>query len=1468
MAASLQHDENYFFYTWIPLFTINFGQDIKNNTYAPAGYWSPVYSSMTNSIGNYDTSGRMAMSRVGDYHFINDTSCISGWTTGNQDDAITFMKKNKLTTDGTTTGSPDMGLVKRWMIIQYLCGITNPFSVFNQNYCRGYFSVSGAIPANGNIYDAEEFVMPRDISTNLFYYKGVPTSSLLEQATYSANIHNQDEVIIINARKMYSEPDENDERPIGSNICLNFEDLKDTEVILTSKIIGNEEELSKYFNEVHVFVNDKLEYSRELKNTNENWRECRYTDAHSEGLQWKLFELKNNIKFSTTDGFELPLNQIIGNTIKYDPFKVPCKMTISLSGLVFQQQCRYGVEFDNINNILFDQRVFDGSVFGIGSANAGITNVIKERFGLLRVGSVDPAGTAVPSAIVGGNVSNSTNYYLIKRSTSDLEDPKNAFGGINYYNDFYEMKINTNSANKWKTYPQKTQFSKLLVYPDYNPAPGGRIVGIPYLNQEDTIVLVENVVNGTSTGGQGTIDQIESVASLVKIATDDAYVNPVSQFDTDEVSLYPSTLIIPISCSNVSIGQYYDEGAEQSESLFGESIEGVYNFTFNISGSVGSFKTYSESVGIKYFNIDNSLFNGLSSDTSSSVSNQFGIYFDGLEGVKEIYIKNNNVPIYFSGIIGSSTPYYILGLNKSFITLINQNGTGVFTGFISIQMTQTNPQSSNTIQIHNFKLPAPILTSVSVSFNNEQEENLTYDGYYSLNDEVWQGQVYLNGSTSNLVNSTNYNNLRLYSSSQPNSDLSGNSTILTDDDGNISGLLLTIKIPGFKLFKSAGMKYFLESEQYVTLSSTEMVNAYNKSFGITDNNGNYYLQEYYNPNAKIGSQVVSGTITNAYNYVETAPMSIKSNVGVIKFRYNPPDDDKFQLEVITKSKNGKFNKSLYYVNKAVDRWYNMSFYKKVLQNKDGSELKSTIHFLLNNVDASTSGQISSEPAEIFRCFVKDDATVDGTSIKFDLGKSVKDNAYTSSISNGNNWSRILFPRATDGNITSCMKNWKSLYDIKFDKCQRTVWNCKFTNDPKYLAYSYDETESEYKTRGNYDLFKVSDSLNNLNFSNLYGQIKLFANAELESCLSTNVDWSRTHAYPNNYNFNQYSNRSDIIPPFYNLYVGNNFLDYSANSSNSYGVYADIEENDLEGTNVSANKTGPGVNSVFLNNAYILRKILTNYYPRRILYQDSVENYVLKRRPPELLSPTIKGVCLQVNNVMYVSTPNLYYKNNSGVAYVDSYFESQGAVKDYEEFFGNPQHRLPPVSYKHRLLDSDYATFIYGNYQKLEAINNYISNDSLIESITYDYNNVPSKISFVWGNSQVTRSESIIDNNGYISKLYWNKSAFNEYTSEVGSVYNYQDAQSVTNIVTVDVGAITDRQCVLMPVINSPMEYEARSAEEGVVKITDNIIATSALGYNSTGYPKNGVLSYNTNGNVTINSKLRNYIFIEQAAARK
>ena len=223
----------------------------------------------------------------------------------------------------------------------------------------------------------------------------------------------------------------------------------------------------------------------------------------------------------------------------------------------------------------------------------------------------------------------------------DLEDSKYAFGGSEYYNDFYNMKINTNAANKWKTYNQKSKFSKLLIYPDYNPSQSGRIVGVPYLNQEGTIVLKEIVSEGTSTGYAGVQDDIYSVASLVKVATDVSYVNPVLNIDSiDDYEDYPSSIIF----RHVYLDESLSTQNSEDSAVFSIN-NSVSLFSVNISGCIeGDFDEIVKKTGLKEFPFSKAFVRSDRSNLSTlrydneDYTNKFGIFFDGLEGAKEVLL--------------------------------------------------------------------------------------------------------------------------------------------------------------------------------------------------------------------------------------------------------------------------------------------------------------------------------------------------------------------------------------------------------------------------------------------------------------------------------------------------------------------------------------------------------------------------------------------------------------------------------------------------------------------------------------------------------------------------------------------------------------------------------------------------------------------------------------------------------------
>ena len=82
------------------------------------------------------------------------------------------------------------------------------------------------------VFDEEKYLPPIDVSTNLFYYKGSAEGS----DPTNTEIKDDDEVIIINARKMSNELNQIDLEPGDANLALDLNSFKNKEITLTAYI--------------------------------------------------------------------------------------------------------------------------------------------------------------------------------------------------------------------------------------------------------------------------------------------------------------------------------------------------------------------------------------------------------------------------------------------------------------------------------------------------------------------------------------------------------------------------------------------------------------------------------------------------------------------------------------------------------------------------------------------------------------------------------------------------------------------------------------------------------------------------------------------------------------------------------------------------------------------------------------------------------------------------------------------------------------------------------------------------------------------------------------------------------------------------------------------------------------------------------------------------------------------------------
>ena len=1268
-------------------------------------------------------------------------------------------------------------------------------------------------------------------------------------------------------------------------------------------------------------TNSAFTYSLTPSNNNEL---IRYIDGRGYGNQYNLFTLSNKVQFNSIDLDSIPFLTFKDENTIGDVIEVPCKLSLRLSGLIIQQQCRSAKEWDRIDNITFDQRVFSENFFPSSytfiNGKSNVNDLPKEENEFLAlssqhwfkfqprfIGSEHISGNNISFGTfsttsndtinlqiinTSGEISGTSNYTIIGKNLKFLSHSELSLGGSKYYNDFQSMKILQNSVKSWKTTFQDTKYDGFTIYGDYSP--NNKIIGEPYLNISSTIHLYESYGTGDN------LIETEHLAAVVKVAEDNKNVNNVTNINDylegkQEIKLknycfdFKDGSISRISgtLSSLQIDFYGELKLDDLgkagfidltiDPLHISKIDSLHTMNYELSGGYDSSTKIVSTIGLKK-----------GSDGKNILSQTGEMKIRGTYILLNGYYGNNEQDVIFdenAKNVNDSQNFLDLGTKGTITSIksaeIRLSNDGILSGHIIYDFSNLllDKVESEKIQLHHVNLPAPILTNIGVSFTDNQKENLDRNGFYPVNDNIWRREVAFNSNINSCIDLTkkvkNINSLRIYSSLIPNPTMNGKVVPLFDDNNQLSGFFIELKLDKITTFEMAGLRMYVDNPREILLENQDMLSSYRRNIGLlsaaNDLESTQLLPgvdsqpEEFNQYARVGDTVISGNVQAAYNYVSTSGITInepKINgtipyVGVVKHIFNPVDDDLFQLEVVTKNAGEEFKKKLYYVNKPVDKWYNLALYRYNKTNEAGTDQSSKIGFILSDVDQDNIVNITSRAEEIFPCQVTNDTIIDGLNVKFDL----LNNNYS------RNWKSTLF------NSNGSLYKWQSLYDITFEKCERTQWDCKYSNDPKLLAYeNYYVTETDFnkKTRKNIDLFNIGNSSFseiNSTFNNKVGIIKLFANKELESELSRGIYKTVEES--------QKGAKDEIgRPAFYNLYT----LGFSTPSSfsqllTSTGTLNEYYNYDLGNKiNISEysllnNDLNNGDGDIYINGPSSVFELLFNNYPAKISVNDNYDHSIVKYKTPREVLPKIRSTEIEAKNIMIVMSPNLtQFKDNDDTdlspSYNESYNESLDAVNGYIEFFGNPQHRMPPVSYSNLLLSSEYATFIYNNCETYNAIDfsdSYIDNDVLIKN----FENNPTTVAYVWGNSKVTRSEHLYDGSVKNTKLIWNQYNSNEYVCELGSIYNYYDAKVTASTTSIEVGSIVERQCSMMPILTSPFNYEKRSKESGLIKVNDTIIATAALGYNAGGLPVNSILTYNDEEGLEIDSTKKQYIYLSQ-----
>lgn len=783
------------------------------------------------------------------------------------------------------------------------------------------------------------------------------------------------------------------------------------------------------------------------------------------------------------------------------------------------------------------------------------------------------------------------------------------------------------------------------------------------------------------------------------------------------------------------------------------------------------------------------------------------IFFDSLPGSKEVVVENAEVLYEITGKEG----YYRISdvaLPSSSLNVSEGKFDSNLNHF-ELQLTEFN-EEEDSIEIHNVKLPAPKIETMKISFNDRSE--LTQDGLLRVDNDLWSKYVKFNSAELD------------YEGEQPAfllqnfTDIKSNCVELYDENEVPTGLMVTMTIGGLKKFGGAENKWKFKEPVEVLLSSEEMVEEY-KNLGEAFICGciipSASLEELssdfpeYRYDVKIGDTVISGeNFENEFNTVSMAPItSYIDGVGECIYIVNPPDSDKFQLELLVKpnKENSHYKKYIYYANLPTDRWYNLSLYKyqdKILDNEssDGYSSRPVFGLSLTDVTGDRIYDVTSKSKEIFNCYVSNENFVKGDVIESEL------NAFELSAL-----------------LINGMHKYDSMYNLAFDPCSRYPYDLNFTTDSAVLKYKDAEiTETEYqkKDRKRKDLFKISDDLTSLLKSGGF------------MCSSA------------------------VITLFDNMGV-----DKEVNSGGAYASsFIDFEKNSSESIDYDYNDIYDGRYESFVASA------LVKYAPRRVFFDDSDEYYMLTKKDMKYHVSPVPG--MKVKSVMWIDSPDF---SNSDNGYTTNENDSLQKLKDFRAIFDNPQMKLPPVKYSQKILNSDYATMIYNSCLVLSSTNiDYTEVTTENSKYTLDYSKDPKIIAYVWGNSQVSKNdtiESLSNEEEKVTKLHFSKMLSNyEYIAEIGSIYNYENKQNVTNIVIEESTAPSERQAVILPTTSNPLKLEKRSNESSVIRIVGDVIATAALGYTDRGYSKNAMLNFKStsmNNSIEIDTTQNNYLYLVQ-----
>ena len=191
------------------------------------------------------------------------------------------------------------------------------------------------------------------------------------------------------------------------------------------------------------------------------------------------------------------------------------------------------------------------------------------------------------------------------------------------------------------------------------------------------------------------------------------------------------------------------------------------------------------------------------------------VFFDGLLYDKQVFIRTNGASYKIAN--DDSRLFKMAKVDSSTVTVFDNGTIG---GSLTLQFTDSSSSEHDVIEIHNVKLPEPTIGKIRVGFSDLSRGSLSQNGMLQVDSDLWSKFVTLNGAT------LDYSGAQPAFTLQEGNSLKSSCVEMYDDKGILTGVFVTLKLSGLKMFEKGSFRWRFENPKSIVLSSEELLDSY------------------------------------------------------------------------------------------------------------------------------------------------------------------------------------------------------------------------------------------------------------------------------------------------------------------------------------------------------------------------------------------------------------------------------------------------------------------------------------------------------------------------------------------------------------------------------------------------------------------------------------------------------------------